>query len=139
MIRVGAIGCALTLLLLVAPASLPVARAALPPVDVALVLVTDVSRSIDDSEFQIEKQGYAAAFTDPKVMAAIHGGLNGRIAVAYVEFASPEQVAEVIDWTVVSDDASAKAFAARLIAAPPQCVWPDRDRHGRPACHPNAR
>ncbi len=37
-------------------------RGRCPPVDVALVLVTDVSRSIDDSEFQLEKQGYAAAF-----------------------------------------------------------------------------
>ncbi len=58
----------------------------------ALVLVTDVSRSIDDSEFQLEKQGYAAAFADPRVIAAIQAGRHGRIAVAYVEFASSEQV-----------------------------------------------
>ena len=37
----------------------------MPPedVDLTLVLVTDVSRSIDDSEFKLEKDGYAAAFT----------------------------------------------------------------------------
>ena len=94
------------------------ARAATPPVDVALVLVTDVSRSIDDSEFQLEKHGYAAAFSDPRVIAAIKGGPNGRIAVAYVEFASSEQVSEVVHWTVISDDASAKAFADEMVAQP---------------------
>jgi hypothetical protein len=87
-------------------------------VDVALVLVTDVSRSIDDSEFQLEKQGYAAALTDPKVIAAIKGGVVGTIAVAYVEFASSYEVRTVLDWSVIRDEASAQDFATRLAAAP---------------------
>ena len=61
-------------------------------VDVALVLVTDVSRSIDDREFDLEKDGYAAAFTNPTVLAAIRSGVNGAIAVAYVEFAGSNEV-----------------------------------------------
>lgn len=88
------------------------------PADVALVLVTDVSRSIDDSEFSLEKQGYAAAFTDQRVIAAIRGGPVGAIAVAYVEFASSFDVRTVLDWTVIRDAASAQAFAERLQAAP---------------------
>ena len=104
----------------------PAVRAAEPSVDVALVLVTDVSRSIDDSEFQLEKKGYAAAFADPRVVAAIHGGPNGRIAVAYVEFSNPEQVQKLVDWTVISDAASANAFAAALVALP-------RSSYGRTA------
>ena len=60
----------------------PTAHAA-ESVDVALVLVTDVSRHIDDSEFELEKQGYSTALTNPKVLAAIKGGLTGAIAVAY--------------------------------------------------------
>jgi hypothetical protein len=102
------------------------ARAASPPVDVALVLVTDVSRSIDDSEFLLEKKGYATAFTDPKVIAAIQGGPNGRISVAYVEFSSSEQVKTLVDWTVVSDAASAAALADKLNALP-------RSSYGRTA------
>jgi len=102
----------LMLCLLAAPA-----RAA-EPVDVALVLVADVSRSIDDSEFQLQKQGYAQAFTNPKVLAAIKSGLVGSISVAYVEFAADTEVRTVIDWTVVSDAATAKAFVDRLVAAP---------------------
>ena len=87
-------------------------------VDVALVLVTDVSRSIDDGEFKLEKDGYAGAFTNPRVLEAIRGGPAGRIAVAYVEFASNFEVKTVLDWTVIQDKDSAQGFVTRLAAAP---------------------
>jgi hypothetical protein len=87
-------------------------------VDVALVLVTDVSRSIDDSEFKLEKDGYASAFASQKVLEAIQGGPAGKIAVAYVEFASSFEVRTVLDWTVIRDKASAQAFVDQLSAAP---------------------
>jgi Protein of unknown function (DUF1194) len=87
-------------------------------VDVALVLVTDVSRSIDDSEFALEKNGYASAFTSQKVLEAIQGGPTGKIAVAYLEFANSFEVRTVLDWTVIHDKASAQAFVGRLSAAP---------------------
>ena len=87
-------------------------------VDVALVLVTDVSRSIDDAEFKLEKDGYTSAFTSQTVLEAIRGGPIGGIAVAYLEFASGFEVRTVIDWTVIKDPASARAFADRLAAAP---------------------
>ena len=101
-------------MLLVAPAM----RAAAEDVDLALVLVTDVSRSIDDTEFALEKQGYTAAFTNPAVIGAIQGGLLGRIAVAYVEFAGAGQTRTVVDWTTIRDPASAREFADRLGTAP---------------------
>ncbi len=104
----------------------PPSWAASPVADVALVLVTDVSRSIDDSEFKLEKQGYAAAFVDPKVLAAIQGGPEGQIALAYVEFSGAEQVSTVLDWAIISDAASAEAWVARLLAAP-------RSSYGRTA------
>ena len=86
-------------------------------VDLALVLVSDVSRSIDDGEFKMQKDGYSTAFTDPKVLSAIKGGANGRIAVNYIEFASDSEVKTVIDWTVINDEASARAFVDRLVSA----------------------
>jgi hypothetical protein len=93
------------------------ARAA-EPVDLVLALVTDVSRSINDSEFELEKKGYATAFTDPDVIAAIHGGPVGAIAVTYIEFAASDEVRTVLDWTLIRDAASAQAFADRLLDAP---------------------
>jgi hypothetical protein len=93
------------------------ARAA-QSVDVALVLVTDVSRSIDDSEFSLEKQGYSDALISPQVLVAIHGGAVGAVAVAYIEFAGALEVKTVVDFTVIKDDASAKAFVDQLQRAP---------------------
>ena len=92
------------------------ARAA-DSVDLTLVLVSDVSRSIDDSEFKLEKDGYASAFTSRQVIEAIQGGSIGAIAVAYVEFASSFEVRTVLDWQVIHDQTSAQAFADKLVAA----------------------
>ncbi len=101
----------------------PLALAAVNPaaaedVDLALVLVSDVSRSIDDAEFTLEKQGYAAAFVDPAVVRAIRGGLLGAIAVSYIEFAGDGQTRTVVGWTAIRDLPSARAFADLLSAAP---------------------
>jgi hypothetical protein len=77
-----------------------------------------VFRSIDDGECLLEKHGYADAFTSQKVLDAIHGGPAGKIAMAYVEFASDVEARTVIDWTVIADQASARAFVTRLQGAP---------------------
>jgi hypothetical protein len=108
----------ITLLLLALVAYPWTTALAADAVDVALVLVDDVSRSINDTEFDLQKKGYFAAFTDPKVIGAIRGGPSGQIAVAYVEFASESEVRTVLDWTVIRDDASARAFAHAMIASP---------------------
>ncbi len=110
----------------------PSVRAAARPVpvpvgvDVALVLVTDVSRSITESEFSLEKEGYAAAIVSPEVLNAIRHGAIGAIAITYVEFSGPDQVATVVGWEVVRDLASAKKFAADILARP-------RSSYGRTA------
>jgi hypothetical protein len=104
--------------LIVALLAFSVPARAVDSVDLTLVLVSDVSRSIDDSEFKLEKDGYAAAFTSRQVIDAIRGGSIGAIAVAYVEFASSFEVRTVMDWTVIRDEASAQAFADKLVAAP---------------------
>lgn len=87
-------------------------------VDLALVLLTDVSRSVDATEYALMKQGYGAALTDPRVLAAIAGGPQGAIAILYVEFAGANEVRTLVEWTVVSDAASAASFAAQVQQAP---------------------
>src|SRR5450631_4123040 len=62
----------------------PLARAA-EPVDLLLVLAADVSRSVDAEKFQLQREGYAAAVANPRVLDAIRSGRNGRIAVLFVE------------------------------------------------------
>ncbi len=98
-------------------------------VDLALVLVSDVSRSIDDTEFDLEKQGYARAFTDPRVIEAIASGPAGQVAIMYMEFASAAEVRTVVDWTVLRDASSAADFAGAVLAEP-------RSFAGRPRSAP---
>jgi len=98
----------------------PAARA--ETVDLLLALVSDVSRSITDESFALQKNGYQAAFTDPRVIAAIKGGVVGAIAVAYIEFAGAHEMKTVVGWTVIRDAASAREFAAAVHAAP-RSAW----------------
>ena len=89
-------------------------------VDVELVLAVDGSGSIDDIEFALQRKGYARAISHPLVLNAIRGGEFRKLAVLFVEWGAPESVETVVDWTVIRDAASAKAFGDRLIAAPRQ-------------------
>jgi hypothetical protein len=109
---------AVLLLILVGVAALPAIALAAEQVDLLLVLAADVSRSIDSEKFQLQREGYAAAVSDPHVINAIHSGRNGRIAMTYVEWSGIGSQRVVIDWTAISDAASAKGFGDQLLEAP---------------------
>ena len=80
-------------------------------VDVALVIVTDVSYSVDDNEARFQREGAIAAFRNPEVVRAIQAGSLGRIAVTYLDFSSYNATKILAPWTVIHDKASADAFA----------------------------
>ena len=86
--------------------------------DLLLVLAADVSRSIDEGEFELQRKGYAAALSDPRVLAAIRGGANGTIAVCFVEWSGAGEQMVVADWVVIRDDEDAGSLSAMLLAAP---------------------
>lgn len=88
------------------------------PVDVALVLAVDVSRSVDEDEARLQREGYRAAITDPKVVEAIRGGMLGSVALAYVEWAGIEFQRTVLPWTRIAQQSDADAWAAALERAP---------------------
>ena len=98
----------------------PPAALAIEPVDVELVLAVDVSRSVDEVEAQLQRQGYVEAFRNERVIRAIGNGPLGRIGVTYVEWAAFDFQRHIIGWTVIKDAASARAFADRLEASPRQ-------------------
>jgi hypothetical protein len=87
-------------------------------VDLLLILAADVSRSIDDVEFNLQRKGYAAALSDPKVLAAIAGGPNRSIAVSFVEWSDTLDQKVVVDWTRIRDGEDAAAVGATMLAAP---------------------
>jgi hypothetical protein len=59
-------------------------------VDFELVIAVDVSTSMDQEEQRLQREGYVRALRSPEVMQAIKSGRRGRIAVIYIEWASPE-------------------------------------------------
>ena len=87
-------------------------------VDVAIALAADVSRSIDDEEFQLQRRGYAAAVTDPRFVQAIQAGRHGAIALCFLEWAGPDQLAALAKWMVIRDREGAAEFAKILLDAP---------------------
>jgi hypothetical protein len=87
-------------------------------VDLLLVLAADVSRSIDAAKFQLQRDGYAAAISDPRVMETIKSGRLGRIGLTFIEWSGIGAQHVVIDWTAVGDSAAAKDFGDRLLEAP---------------------
>jgi hypothetical protein len=86
--------------------------------DLLLVLAADVSRSIDESEFALQRKGYAAAVTDPRVLAAIRGGTTGTIAICFVEWSGAGEQSVVADWTIIRDEEDAGGLSATILAAP---------------------
>jgi hypothetical protein len=92
--------------------------AAARPVDLALVLAVDVSRSVDDEEYLMQKQGYVEAFTSRAVIETIESGAIGAIVVTYVEWSGDGRQRQLVPWMLVRDAESAIAFAEAVHAAP---------------------
>ena len=95
----------------------PIARAA-EQVDLLLVFAADVSRSIDQPKFQLQREGYAAAIADNRVLEAITTGRSKRIAIAFVEWSGVSSQKVLIDWTVIDGPDAAKKFGDQLVELP---------------------
>lgn len=80
-------------------------------VELELVLLADASSSIRGNEFDLQTQGYANAFRDPRVIAAIEelGGIG--IAVTYVQWSATFQQTDTVPWMHIRNGADALRFA----------------------------
>ena len=87
-------------------------------VDVELVIAVDVSYSVSTGEGDVQRIGYADALESPEVIRAITGGLHGRAAITYVEWADDLFQKQIIPWRVISTPEDARGLAAELRAAP---------------------
>jgi hypothetical protein len=83
--------------------------------DVALVLAIDVSGSVDDNRFKLQREGIAAALESEEVAAAIAAGVNQKIEIAVVEWAEEQSL--LVPWTVLRGRDDLKALATRLRGA----------------------
>lgn len=80
-------------------------------VDTELLLLVDVSGSIDSSEYNLMMQGYEQAFRSASVLSAIQGGSHGAIAVSLVFWSGSSEQTTAVSWSKIDDSASANAFA----------------------------
>src|ERR1700746_2859698 len=103
---------------MLAVASLGGGVACAETVDLQLILAADVSISVDNEEFQLQRQGYAAAITSGPVLEAIRAGPHHATAVSFIEWSGPSKQRVVADWTVIRDGEMAAVFANTLRTAP---------------------
>jgi len=109
---------ALAVMVSVAVAACSFAARAGEAVDLLLVLAADVSRSVDQPKFQLQRDGYAAAISDPRVLDAISAGVHRRIAICFVEWSGVGAQKLVIDWMMIDGPDAARKFADAIIEAP---------------------
>lgn len=79
-----------------------------------LILLADVSGSLDSTDFTLQRNGYAAAFRDTNVINAIMSETGG-IAVTLVYWSTGQT--QSVGWTHIYDAATANAFADAIMAA----------------------
>jgi hypothetical protein len=101
-----------------ASVSIPALAQDAVPVDLQLVLAVDASGSVSNDRFELQKQGYAAAFRNRQVISAITSGTHASIAVTMMQWTGPALQIVVVNWSRIADEASANAFADAIAAAP---------------------
>ncbi len=87
-------------------------------VDLALVIATDTSRSVDEVEARLQRDGVSSALRHPQVIEAIRSGYHGKIAIAYIDWSSGPYTTVIVPWRIVSDALSADAYARILADVP---------------------
>jgi hypothetical protein len=112
--------CAIAIALVVVAVGLPIAAATADDneVDLLLVLAADVSRSVDEAKFKLQREGYAAAITDPRVVKAMTQGNRRRIALCFVEWADDYEQSVIVSWSLIEGVEDARNFARSVRTAP---------------------
>ena len=87
-------------------------------VELTVILAADVSRSVDDKEFELQRKGYAAALTDPRVQKAIRATKSKAIGICFIEWSGEEDQQVVLPWTEIRDEEDGGGAAAVILKAP---------------------
>jgi hypothetical protein len=88
------------------------------PVDVELVIAVDVSYSMDPEEQALQREGYVMALTSREFLRALREGVNGKIAVIYIEWAGQSDQKIIMPWRLIDGPEAADAVAAEIARAP---------------------
>jgi len=83
----------------------------------ALLLAIDVSSSIDDEEYALQRDGLAAAILNEDVQAALLPNAGNTVALAVYEWSGRYQSEIKLDWTAIRTRADILRVAETLAAA----------------------
>jgi hypothetical protein len=86
-------------------------------VDTELVLAVDVSYSMDPEEQQLQREGYITGLTSREFMMALRGGMHGKVAVTYFEWAGPNDHKIIVPWRLIDGPEAADAVANEIARA----------------------
>ena len=92
--------------------------------ELKLLIVWDVSISMNEEEYEIQRSGPAAAFQSPAIWRAIETSWGG-IQVAVLQWAGAEEQYLTIPWTELKDRTDAEVLARQIeaIQAPRSGRW----------------
>lgn len=85
-------------------------------VDTELLLLVDVSGSVDSSEYNLMMGGYSEAFRNLDISNAISQGAQGSIAVSLMFWSASDEQSVGVDWMQINDASSASSFADAIDA-----------------------
>src|ERR1700704_5783309 len=88
------------------------------PVDTELVLAVDISYSMDPDEQELQREGYIAGITSREFMSALRGGMHGKVAITYFEWAGPGDHKIILPWRLIDGPETADAVANDIARAP---------------------
>ncbi len=103
-------------------------RHAAAQADLALVLAVDVSGSVSDERFQLQREGIAKALDSDDFANVVSAGNYRTIEIAVVEWAEEQSV--IVPWTVVRGREDLAQVALRLRSMPRTWVHTRTDPSG---------
>jgi len=86
------------------------------PVAIELSLLIDVSGSVDNNEFLLQRSGYVQAFQSATIQNLI-ANTPGGIAVNFIVWSGAAEQSQQVGWTHITDATSANAFATAVNTA----------------------
>ena len=82
------------------------------------MLAVDVSYSMDPDEQALQREGYRLALTSKEFLSALREGINGKIAITYIEWAGEFDQKVIMPWRLIDGPEAADAVAAEIGRAP---------------------
>lgn len=89
-------------------------------VDMLLICMVDVSGSVQNDEYEKQRNGYVQALRDPEVIAAIQS--RGTVAIVYVEWSGSTPIyaeaQRTVAWGIVRDSETGEKLAQQIADSP---------------------